>query len=87
VLRNGVWNEEDAAVLVHGDIISIKLGDIVLADARLMDEDPLKIDQSIQAMYLEYYLRFYMGRSGHFRKKLNLPLVLILKALKLPKIV
>ncbi|KNA07063.1 hypothetical protein SOVF_175380 isoform B, partial [Spinacia oleracea] len=45
VLRNGVWNEEDAAVLVHGDIISIKLGDIVLADARLMDEDPLKIDQ------------------------------------------
>ncbi|KNA22669.1 hypothetical protein SOVF_032250 [Spinacia oleracea] len=46
VLRNGKWNEEDAAVLVPGDIISIKLGDIVPADARLMDGDPLKIDQS-----------------------------------------
>lgn len=45
VLRDGRWNEEDAAVLVPGDIISIKLGDIVPADARLLDGDPLKIDQ------------------------------------------
>ena len=29
-----------------GDIISIKLGDIVPADARLLEGDPLKIDQS-----------------------------------------
>ncbi|KAM1157139.1 hypothetical protein TB2_027323 [Malus domestica] len=46
VLRNGKWAEEDAAVLVPGDIISIKLGDIVPADARLLEGDPLKIDQS-----------------------------------------
>ncbi|KAK9274225.1 hypothetical protein L1049_019039 [Liquidambar formosana] len=46
VLRNGRWSEEDAAVLVPGDIISIKLGDIVPADARLLEGDPLKIDQS-----------------------------------------
>ncbi|KAL3629311.1 ATPase 11, plasma membrane-type [Castilleja foliolosa] len=46
VLRDGRWNEEDAAVLVPGDVISIKLGDIVPADARLLDGDPLKIDQS-----------------------------------------
>ncbi|KAL8475615.1 hypothetical protein ACS0TY_028324 [Phlomoides rotata] len=46
VLRDGHWNEEDAAILVPGDIISIKLGDIVPADARLLDGDPLKIDQS-----------------------------------------
>ncbi|XP_026386138.1 plasma membrane ATPase 1 [Papaver somniferum] len=46
VLRDGKWNEEDAAVLVPGDVISIKLGDIVPADARLLDGDPLKIDQS-----------------------------------------
>eukprot|EP00262_Sarcandra_glabra_P014208 TRINITY_DN409_c0_g7_i1.p1 TRINITY_DN409_c0_g7~~TRINITY_DN409_c0_g7_i1.p1 ORF type:complete len:959 (+),score=216.61 TRINITY_DN409_c0_g7_i1:338-3214(+) len=46
VLRDGRWNEEDAAVLVPGDIISIKLGDIVAADARLLEGDPLKIDQS-----------------------------------------
>ncbi|XP_062009960.1 plasma membrane ATPase 1-like isoform X1 [Rosa rugosa] len=46
VLRDGRWNEEDASVLVPGDIISIKLGDIIPADARLLDGDPLKIDQS-----------------------------------------
>ena len=32
-------------MLVPGDIISIKLVDIVAADARLLEEDPLKIDQ------------------------------------------
>lgn len=32
--------------MVPGDIISIKLGDIVPADARLLEGDPLKIDQS-----------------------------------------
>ncbi|XP_014499041.1 ATPase 10, plasma membrane-type isoform X1 [Vigna radiata var. radiata] len=46
VLRDGQWQEQDAAVLVPGDIISIKLGDIVPADARLLEGDPLKIDQS-----------------------------------------
>ena len=45
VLRDGRWSEQDAAVLVPGDIISIKLGDIIPADARLLDGDPLKIDQ------------------------------------------
>lgn len=45
VFRDGKWNEEDASVLVPGDIISIKLGDIVPADARLLEGDPLKIDQ------------------------------------------
>ncbi|KAK6920805.1 Cation-transporting P-type ATPase, N-terminal [Dillenia turbinata] len=46
VLRDGRWSEEDAAILVPGDIISIKLGDIIPADARLLEGDPLKIDQS-----------------------------------------
>ncbi|XP_074377052.1 plasma membrane ATPase 1-like [Apium graveolens] len=45
VFRDGRWNEEDDVVLVPGDIISIKLGDIVPADARLLEDDPLKIDQ------------------------------------------
>lgn len=45
VLRDGHWNEDDASILVPGDIISIKLGDIIPADARLLDGDPLKIDQ------------------------------------------
>ncbi|KAL8149131.1 hypothetical protein AgCh_006222 [Apium graveolens] len=46
VFRDGRWNEEDVAILVPGYIISIKLGDIVPADARVLEGDPLKIDQS-----------------------------------------
>ncbi|KAI4976650.1 hypothetical protein ZWY2020_050257 [Hordeum vulgare] len=46
LLRDGSWDERDAAILVPGDIISIKLGDIIPADARLLDGDALKIDQS-----------------------------------------
>ncbi|GAB4832167.1 plasma membrane H+-ATPase [Ancistrocladus abbreviatus] len=46
VLRDGKWSEQEAATLVPGDIISIKLGDIIPADARLLEGDPLKIDQS-----------------------------------------
>lgn len=45
VLRDGRWSEEEASILVPGDIISIKLGDIVPADSRLLEGDPLKIDQ------------------------------------------
>ncbi|KAJ9184157.1 hypothetical protein P3X46_007926 [Hevea brasiliensis] len=46
VLRDGSWTEQEAAILVPGDIISIKLGDIIPADARLLEGDPLKVDQS-----------------------------------------
>ncbi|KAK4783522.1 hypothetical protein SAY86_007896 [Trapa natans] len=46
LLRDGKWSEQDAAILVPGDIISIKLGDIIPADARLLEGDPLKVDQS-----------------------------------------
>nr|XP_017230734.1 PREDICTED: plasma membrane ATPase 1-like [Daucus carota subsp. sativus] len=46
VLRDGKWKEEDAVSLVPGDIVSIKLGDIVPSDARLLEGDALKIDQS-----------------------------------------
>lgn len=45
-LRSGKWNEIDAAELVPGDIISVKLGDIIPADSRLLEGDSLKIDQS-----------------------------------------
>ena len=46
VIRDGKWDEQDAAILVPGDVISVKLGDIIPADARLLEGDPLKIDQS-----------------------------------------
>lgn len=59
VLRDGKWSEEDAAVLVPGDIISVKLGDIIPADARLLEGDPLKIDQVwVIALILNTFFSF-----------------------------
>ncbi len=46
VLRDGVWKVIDAAQLVPGDIIRIRLGDVVPADARLIEGDYLSVDQS-----------------------------------------
>ena len=58
VLRNGRWQEEDAAVLVPGDIISIKLGDIIPADSRLLEGDSLKIDQA-STFHDHFYLNVF----------------------------
>lgn len=52
VLRDEQWQELDASVLVPGDIISIRLGDIIPADARLLEGDPLKIDQAITLQHI-----------------------------------
>lgn len=56
MLRDGQWREEDAAILVPGDIISVKLGDIIPADARLLEGDPLKIDQVMMQKVLIFML-------------------------------
>ncbi len=46
VLRDGKWNNYDARELVPGDIIRIRLGDIVPADVKLLDGDPIECDES-----------------------------------------
>jgi H+-transporting ATPase len=46
VLRDGQWQEIDAAELVPGDVIRLRLGDIIPADAKLMEGDYLSVDQS-----------------------------------------
>ena len=46
VLRDGKWISPAARELVPGDIIRVRLGDIVPADARLLDGDPIEVDQS-----------------------------------------
>ncbi|QQE11663.1 plasma-membrane proton-efflux P-type ATPase [Planctomycetota bacterium] len=46
VRRDQKWSEADAAELVPGDIIRIRLGDIIPADCKLLDGDYLSIDQS-----------------------------------------
>jgi len=46
VKRDGKWVTPAARELVPGDIIRVRLGDIVPADARLLDGDPVEVDQS-----------------------------------------
>jgi len=45
-LRDGKWNEIDASELVPGDVIRIRLGDVVPADAKLIDGNYISIDQA-----------------------------------------
>ena len=46
VLRDGQWQEILAADLVPGDVIRIRLGDIIPADVQLLEGDYLSVDQS-----------------------------------------
>ncbi|MGA7180334.1 MAG: HAD-IC family P-type ATPase, partial [Thiobacillaceae bacterium] len=46
VIRDGKWVNPAARELVPGDVIRMRLGDIVPADARLLDGDPMSVDQS-----------------------------------------
>ena len=46
VLRGGHWLEIDATHLVPGDIISLKLGNIIPADVKLLDGEYLSVDQA-----------------------------------------
>jgi H+-transporting ATPase len=46
VKRDGKWITPPARELVPGDVIRLRLGDIVPADARLLEGDPIEVDQS-----------------------------------------
>ena len=46
VFRNGKWNELQARELVPGDVVRVRLGDIVPADLKLFKGDYLSIDES-----------------------------------------
>jgi H+-transporting ATPase len=46
VRRDGEWVTPPARELVPGDVIRLRLGDIVPADARLLDGDEVEVDQS-----------------------------------------
>jgi H+-transporting ATPase len=45
-IRDGKWIMPPSRELVPGDVIRLRLGDIVPADARLLDGDPVEVDQS-----------------------------------------
>ncbi|EAW38707.1 HAD-IC family P-type ATPase [Lyngbya sp. PCC 8106] len=46
VKRDGKWITPPSRELVPGDVIRLRLGDIVPADARLLEGDSVKVDQS-----------------------------------------
>lgn len=46
VLRDGKWQEVEARELVPGDVVRLRLGDVVPADVKLFEGDYLSIDQS-----------------------------------------
>ena len=46
VKRDGKWSNPAARELVPGDVIRLRLGDIVPADARLLEGDPVQVDES-----------------------------------------
>ncbi|OIQ49134.1 Calcium-transporting ATPase 1 [Pseudodesulfovibrio hydrargyri] len=46
VLRDGEWHSVEARDLVPGDVIRLRMGDIIPADCRLVDGDYLSVDQS-----------------------------------------
>ncbi|MFA7232261.1 MAG: HAD-IC family P-type ATPase, partial [Victivallaceae bacterium] len=45
-LRDGQWSEVDAVNLVPGDVIRIRLGDVIPADGKLFDGEYLSVDQA-----------------------------------------
>jgi H+-transporting ATPase len=44
--RDGKWVQVPARELVTGDVVRLRMGDIVPADARLLAGDPVEVDQS-----------------------------------------
>ncbi len=46
VTRDGKWTIPESRELVPGDVIRMRLGDIVPAGARLLEGDPVEVDQS-----------------------------------------
>jgi H+-transporting ATPase len=46
VKRDGKWTTVTGKELVPGDIIRVRMGDIVPADSKLLEEGPVEVDQS-----------------------------------------
>jgi H+-transporting ATPase len=45
-LRDGTWQELPAAQLVPGDLVRMRLGDIIPADVKLLEGDYISVDQA-----------------------------------------
>jgi H+-transporting ATPase len=47
VIRDGNWIETNATQLVPGDVVHIRLGDIIPADVKLIEGEYLSVDESV----------------------------------------
>ncbi|MFX1242146.1 MAG: plasma-membrane proton-efflux P-type ATPase [Promethearchaeota archaeon] len=47
VLRDNKWKEIEARELVPGDVVHVRLGDIIPADVKLVDGEYLNVDESV----------------------------------------
>ncbi|MFN2236226.1 MAG: plasma-membrane proton-efflux P-type ATPase, partial [Anaerolineales bacterium] len=47
VKRDGIWKSIPARELVPGDLVRLRIGDIIPSDVNLLDGTPVKIDQSV----------------------------------------
>ena len=66
VKRDGKWTDPSAKELVPGDVIRLKLGDIVPADARLLPGDPVR-SGPVRADRRIFTRHKKAGRRGIFR--------------------
>jgi H+-transporting ATPase len=46
VRREGQWQSVQARMLVPGDVVRLRIGNIIPADAKLLEGDPIEVDQS-----------------------------------------
>ena len=78
-------DQEESTILVPGDIISVKLGDIIPADARLLEGDPLKIDQVMQIKAAPLYVNWVDVKLCFFRLLFRLQSALTGESLPMTK--
>lgn len=50
VKRDGKWKNPRVTKLVQGDVVRLRLGDIVPSDARVLDGDSVEVDQSMTGL-------------------------------------
>jgi H+-transporting ATPase len=59
VKRNGEWKTIEASELVPGDIISIKLGDVIPADARLVCKEKFLVVEKKRVLKLSFVFKLH----------------------------
>jgi len=66
-LRNSEWTERPAFQLVPGDIVRLKLGNVVPADVKLLEGEGMKVDQSsLTGERISPYIHIFKKMHNNF---------------------